>query len=628
MDRTSGRLRILALLVVVMFIALTTRLWFLQVLAADKYQHVQVTNRTRTVLTPALRGNVLDSHGNLLVRNRLSLQVQVNQQELGVNKTAILTRLASLLETKVSTLEARLADPKYFPYAPIPVAFDVPKEVSFYVAEHADSFPGVRVVEAPISDYPGGTLAAHILGFVGPISATQIAQPAFDGYDPNDIVGKTGLELQYEHYLQGTKGKDFYLVNAAGKQIRSIGSEPAQPGDDVVLSIDARIQQLAEQQLLSAIMTARGNIDSSGGGLLTANAGAVVVMDPQTGAIIALASWPTFDPRWFVQGMTTKQYRLRFNLARDGQPAYNRAEAQVYAPGSTFKPFVALSALRSGVASEGGTYACPSVYTYPNDPTHQQFHNFESSSGFMDLATALRVSCDTVFYKFGADFYDKSSGGTQGVDLLSNDLLPFGFGSPTGIDLPFEPAGTLPGFDYALQHKDVYPYGWLPGNSILTAIGQDSVAVTPLQLATAYSAIANGGKVCRPHLADHIETPDGKTVKTIAPKCHSIPYTAQQLQFIRGALSGVTTGGTAASAFAGFPLSSIPVAGKTGTAQRPPFQDTAWFAGMAPAGNPQYVVVAMVEQGGFGGSTAAPIVRHIMEGLFHLPQTNPIKAGP
>ena len=226
MDRTSGRLRILALLVVVMFIALTTRLWFLQVLAADKYQHVQVTNRTRTVLTPALRGNVLDSHGNLLVGNRLSLQVQVNQQELGVNKTAILARLASLLETKVSTLEARLADPKYFPYAPIPVAFDVPKEVSFYVAEHADRFPGVRVVEAPISDYPGGTLAAHILGFVGPISATQIAQPAFDGYDPNDIVGKTGLELQYEHYLQGTKGKDFYLVNAAGKQIKSIGSEP------------------------------------------------------------------------------------------------------------------------------------------------------------------------------------------------------------------------------------------------------------------------------------------------------------------------------------------------------------------------------------------------------------------
>lgn len=626
MDRTSGRLRILALLVVVMFVGLTTRLWFLQVLAADKYQHIQVSNRTRTVLTPALRGNLLDSHGNLLVGNRLSLQVQVNQQQLGTNKAAVLTRLSNLLNMKLSTIQARLADPKYFPYAPIPVAFDVQKEVSFYVSEHSQRFPGVQVVEAPISYYPMGTLAAHILGHVGPITAAQYGQPTFNGYDQNDVVGQDGLESQYEHYLQGTKGKDFYLVNAAGKQIKTIGSEPAQPGDNVILSIDARIQQLAEQQLLSGITRARG-VASTGGGLLKANAGAVVVMQPDTGAIVALASWPTFDPRWFVEGMTTKQYNLRFKRDSAGQPALNRAEAQVYAPGSTFKPFIALSALKSGVANESSSYQCPPFYTYPSDPGHP-YNNFEGGSSYMNLAGALRVSCDTIFYKFGADFYNKSVTSPQGSDILSSDLLPFGFGAPTGVDLPFEPAGTLPGFDYAKQHKDVYPYGWLPGNSILTAIGQDSVVVTPLQLATAFSAIANGGHLCRPHLAARIESPEGKTLKTIQPKCHSIPYTTQQLQFIRGALQGVVTGGTAYSAFQGFPLSQVPVGGKTGTAQRPPFQDTAWFAGMAPAGNPKYVVVAMVEQGGFGGSTSAPIVRHIMEGLFHLPQTNPIKAGP
>ena len=626
MDRTSGRLRILALLVVVMFIGLTTRLWFLQVLAADRYRHNKVANRTRVVLTPALRGNILDAHGIPLVQNRLSLQVQVNQQDLGPNKTAVLTRLSTLLNINLSTLEASLADPKYFPYAPIPVAFDVPKEVSYYVGEHTDLFPGVRVVEAPVSDYPQGTLAAHILGYIGPIDQAQINQPAFQGYDPNDIVGKAGLEAQYERYLQGTKGKDFYLVNAAGKQIKTIGSEPPLPGDNVVLSIDAKIQQLVEQQLLSGITKARSVTDSASGALLKANAGAAVVMDPKTGAVIAMASWPSYDPAWFAGGMTNRQYAQRFKLPKDGQPLINRAEAQVYAPGSTFKSFIALSALRSGIANESSVYPCPSVYSYPNDPTHQLFHNFESTSGTLPLATALKVSCDTVFYKFGADFYDKSKAAGQGTDFLSSDLLPFGFGSPSGIDLPYEPAGTLPGFDYALQHKSVYPYGWLPGNSILTAIGQDSVTVTPLQLATAYSAIANGGQICRPHLAARIETPDGKTLKTIQPKCHSIPYTAQQIGFVRNALAGVTTtGGTAATAFAGFP---IPVAGKTGTSQRPPFQDTAWFAGMAPAGNPKYVVVAMVEQGGFGGVTAAPIVRHIMEGLFNLPQTNPIKATP
>jgi penicillin-binding protein 2 len=628
MDRTSGRLRILALLVVVMFIGLTTRLWFLQVLAADKYKHTKVLNRTRTVLTPASRGNIFDAHGTLLVGNRQSLQVQVNQQELGPNKTAVLTRLAGLLHKKLSVLEASLADPKYYPYAPIPVAFDVPKEVSFYVAEHAQQFPGVRVIEAPVSNYPQGTMAAHILGYIGPIDSTQIADPAFQGYDPNDIVGKGGLEKQYEHYLQGTKGKAFYLVNAAGKQIKTIGSEPPKPGDNVYLSIDANIQKLVEQQLQSGIMTARTKTDPATGALLRANAGAAVVMDPQTGAIVAMASWPGYDPTWVTGGKFHEHFSTN-----DGKPLINRAEYQTLAPGSTFKPFVALSSLKSGIATETGSYSCPSTYIYPSDKTNHPFNNFEPTSvgTTLTLAAALKVSCDTVFYKFGADFFDKSRASAQGTDFLTSDLLPFGFGSPTGVDLPFEPAGILPGFDYALQHKSVYPDGWLAGHSILTAVGQDSVAVTPLQLATAYSAIANGGQICRPHLAARIETPAGKTVKTIQPKCHSIPYTAEQIAFVRNALIGVTqTGGTAATAFAGFPIT---VAGKTGTAQRAaeasgPIQDTAWFAGMAPAGNPKYVVVAMIEQGGFGGMTAAPIVRHIMEGLFHVTQPTPITGGP
>ena len=620
MEKTSGRLRVLALLVALMFVALTARLWFLQVLAADQSKLQAKQNGTRTIRTSPVRGNILDDTGKVLVGNRQSLEVQVSQQQLGPHPTDVLKRLSTLLKLPLGTIEARLHDNRYYPYQPIPVAQDVASEVAFYVGEHQDRFPGVQVVQASIGDYPYSTLAAHILGYVGPITAAEIAQPQFDpkttDYTQNDIVGQTGLEAQYEQYLQGTKGLDVYAVDAAGKQIRSLGSEPAVPGDNVVLSVDAQTQQQVEQALSAGIQAARTQTDSNGN-YLKANAGAAVVMDPSTGAIKAIASWPTYDPRWFVEGMTSQEYRQRFLSATAGSPELNRAEAQVYAPGSTFKPFVALSALKSGVASETGSYSCPSIYTYPGDPTHQQFHNVESANlGYMNLATALRVSCDTIFYGFGAAFYNHWR--VSGQETLQNDLQQFGFASPTGVDLPYEPAGLLPGDAYAQQNKSIYPYGWLAGNEILTAIGQDSVAVTPLQLVTAYSAIANGGKLCRPHLADHIEAPGGHTIKTITPKCRTIPYTPQQLDFIRQALTQVPVSGTAASAFVGFPLSTTPVAGKTGTAQRAGFQDTSWFAAMVPAANPKYVVVVMVEQGGFGAQTAAPIVRHIIEGLYNV----------
>jgi penicillin-binding protein 2 len=638
MERSTSRLKILAILVAFMFAALTTRLWFLQVLASASAQQQIKDQSVRIVQTDAVRGDILDDKGHVLVDNRLSLEVRVDQQHLGNDPEAELLNLSDVLGIPVKAIRARLADPRYFDYQPKPVAIDVSKDTAFYLSEHQDEFPGVEVVEASVRSYPEGTMAAHILGWVGQVSADELKSPKFKNYGPNDLDGKAGLEQTYEHYLRGKKGAEKFLVNSAGQNIRSLGQEPPTPGDNLVLSIDRDIQGIAEKALSDGIATARQYFDTSQSpnAYLKANAGAVIVMDPKTGEIKALASWPTFDPSWFVKGLSQKQSAFLFQ--NPAGPTLDRATQLAYAPGSTFKPFVALSAVQSGLASLGGYYACPATYTFPGDQSGTVFHNWSSTSlGSLSIAQALKVSCDTVFYGFGADFYNQyatNQFGPHALDLQKN-LGQFGFGKDTHIDLPSESAGLIPTPDwkatFAKQNPQLFnqgEQGWLPGDDILMAIGQGYVEVSPLQLATAYAAIANGGKLCRPHLVDHIDSPQGHVVKRIQPRCRKLPYSQAEIDYIRNALATVTqSGGTAGYAFAGFPLSQIPVAGKTGTAQRPPFQDTSWFAAMVPAGDPQYVIVAMVEQGGHGSTTAAPIVRHVIEQLYGVQSNGTVNGG-
>ncbi len=501
--------------------------------------------------------------------------------------------------------------------------------MAFYLKEHRLEFPGVEVVEASVRDYPEGSMAAHILGYVGQINAEEIEDPSFKAYGPNDLVGRSGLEQVYEHYLHGKKGLEKFLVNSNQEVIRSLGAQEPVPGNNLVLSIDIDAQRIAERALVQGIERTRTIFDDSQDppGYLKANSGTVIVMDPSTGAVKALASWPTFDPAWFVGGLT--RGRIAYLFDNPQAPTLNRATQLTYAPGSTFKPFVALSAVQSGIASLGSYYPCPPEYEYPGDTSHTIFHNWTTANlGTISIAQALQVSCDTVFYGFGGDFYGRYTSDQLGVDPipLQKDLRQFGFGRVTGIDLPTEADGLIPTPDwkegFAADNPELFNPGeevWLPGDNIQMAIGQGYVTVTPLQLATAYAAIANGGKICTPHLVDRIEDPDGGLVKRVTGHCgrRTLPYTQAELDYINAALATVTQpGGTAGLAFSGFPLSDIPVAGKTGTAQRPPFQDTSWFAAMVPAGDPQYVVIAMVEQGGHGSTSAAPIVRQIIEGLF------------
>lgn len=632
MEKASSRLRLLALLVAMMFIALSTRLWFLQVLAVERFTDLAQDQSIRFVPIETLRGRILDANGRLIVGNRMSLEVRVNREEMGDDTEAVLQNLAEVLDVPVKRLVKQLSTSgppgnRYLLRQPVPVAEFVSEKVKFYIDEHPELFPPdvVQVVPTSVRAYPLERLAAHSLGHVGLIEKEQFEQLQDEGYGLNDSLGRAGLEAVYEPWLRGEAGVQRYVVNADGEIIRELGSDPPVNGDDLVLAMNLKIQRITEEELVAGLERSHSILDEDDNRYLVANGGAAVVMNPNTGGIVAMASWPDFDPRWYVRGLTGEQRNYLFESRPLVSPSSNRATQFALSPGSTFKPFVTLSALRHGVASLGRAFHCPALYVAPGDESGAVFHNsFPADFGFLSISEALKVSCDTVFYDWGWQFYDRWTSDQLGPEPLQKDLRAFGFSRPTDVDLPFESRGVVYGAADAPENPDLFFAGqWQPGGDILISIGSSYVTTTPLQLATAYSVIANGGKLCRPHLADRIVAPDGETVKNVRGHCRSLRYPKSWIQYVRAALTRVTSeqGGTAYWPFLGFPHSEIPVAGKTGTAERPGHQDTSWFAAMVPADDPQYVVVVMAEQGGFGSETAAPIARRIIERIYGIEAT-------
>ena len=629
MEKATSRLRVLALLVVVMFLALSTRLWFLQVLATQNFNKEAKAQAIRTTYTDPTRGQILDAtstpaHPVVLVGNQESLEVRITPSELGTQGEAVVLRISRITGVPVKEIARTLQDPKYLPTQAIPVAEFVSKKVKFDIAEHPEDYPGVSVESTLVRTYPFGPTAPHVLGYTGLIDSTQYDAWKKLGYGPNDIVGKSGLELSYEKYLRGQQGTTRLLVNSDGDVLSTVSSQPPTTGDDIQLTLNEHIQRLAQKALLAGMQHARSYHDQNGN-LLRANAGAVVVMDANTGGVVAMVSTPTYNPLWYERGLTPAQsaYLNNSNIGA----VNNRATQLAYAPGSTFKPITGLAAVKEGYASLSGSYDCVGTYKQPGDTSGAQFVNWTTADlGYMSIATALKVSCDTVFDAFGSQFYYTYAKNPLGAnsDPLQGDLRQWGFEGPTGVDLPSEATGLVPDPAWASTAKDSYgkplfPYGWVPGGDILTMIGSGYVQVTPLQLARAYAAIANGGHLCTPHLVDQIIAPDGSVAKKIGGDCdQTVPYTGEQLSYIRGALRSVVQGGTATCAFAGFPFSQVAVAGKTGTAERANKQDTSWFASMVGPNpdKPDYVIVTMVEQGGFGGQTAAPITRQVIDGLY------------
>jgi penicillin-binding protein 2 len=649
-------MKVLAGLVIFMFAALTTRLWFLQVLATEEFARMADQNQVRLVPLQPLRGEIRDRDGNILVGNRPSTIVTIDRMAMKGQEEQVLFRLSTLLDVPVADLLDRLDSVKYLPYQPVPVAEDVPKEAIFYIREHRNLFRGVDYQLGAVRDYQYGSLAAHVLGWTGEISDQQLTDPALRKYRPGAIVGKSGIEATYERYLHGGEGQRLIQVNAQGRVLtKNFSINAPKQGDNVILSIDGKVQQLAEQSLQLGIELARRTAHRESGQYLKAPAGAVIVMDPRNGKIVAMASNPTFDPSIFLGGLNRRE-ALSLDLCLSTKkcpkpshdnPLLNRATQGLYPAGSTFKPFVAVAALKERLAKPNGRYPCPSIYYAPVDPTRHPFHNWSSLNyGNLSLPDALAYSCDTVFYKFGYDLWARYRRSADKTELMQNDLMAIGFGRKTGVDLPGEQVGRIPTLAYVKKLYDSAPcfygsqyvtasgrprcsfLGWLPGDAINLSIGQGYMTATPIQLAVAYSAIANGGTLYAPRVIDRIETPDGDLIKKFAPEfTGTLQIPRRQVLFLRNALKGVTRYGTASSAFEGFPLSRIPVAGKTGTADILPLQPTSWFAAIAPADHPKYVVVGMVEEGGHGSTTAAPMVRRVLEGLFGLNPPPQLRAG-
>jgi len=662
-ERSNLRLLVLAVLVASLLGTLVIRTFYLQVMTGETYRAAAEDNTVREVVEPAVRGLVLDQAGRPLVSNRTSVVVTVDRQTLKKEKdegVEVIDRLAKILDMPAGKITERLANcgtegAKPPPicwngsnYQPIPVANDVDTQTALTIMERRSDFPGISAKLQAVREYPSpfNVNAAHLLGYLGPVTEEQIQAQGdsqeVDRLRITDVVGRTGLEREYDAELRGSPGITALAVDTAGQVTGTLASKPPTAGDYVVTSLDAHLQSVVERQLVAAVERAR----KQG---YPGKSGAAVVVDVRTGQVLAMASYPTYDPSIWIGGVTKKQY----NDLIGSEALSSNAYQGLFAPGSTFKVISTAAAGKEGY-SLYGDYACPSQVKVGG----QTFRNFESSAyGRISLQRAIEVSCNTVFYGLAERMWLAAGGpeaDRESADPVAETAKLFGLGSATGIDLPGEAVGRVSSRAFKADNweamKDTwcanasagYPetrktdpkladyytaldkenctdgYQWRAGDALNAVIGQGDTAVTPLQMAMVYAAVANGGKLYQPQVAKAIVSASGEVVKEFQPVLKSqvtVPKTT--MTFLRRTLPGVTTNGSGETPFQGFPLDQIPVASKTGSAQVTGSDvSTSWFASYAPADKPRYAVVMMVTEGGTGSKTSGPSVRRIYESLF------------
>lgn len=653
-ESTRLRLTFLTLLVVSLFVLLFARLWFLQVMAGERYSDLAAGNAVRTIATEAPRGKLLDRNGETLVRNRYAMVVSVQPAEMGERQDEILADLAELLGMSVEDITDKVEHSRVSALRPKPIAVDVPEEIAFYIHENgADLFPGVYAETLPRREYPHGTLASHLVGYLGEISADELDSDRYEGYRAGDLIGWAGLERSYERVLRGEEGLLHLEVNANNEVVRTVRESLPKPGADVALTIDLQAQRQAEDALAEGIEVARRvrDRDPSRPDMATfeAPAGAVVVLDPANGDVVAMASYPTFEPAQFVGGVGREQWAY-LEDPDNHFPLLNRAIQGSYPPGSVYKIVSAAAALETGIMDTDDQRDCPGSWEWAGSV----YRNWKrTDSGRMDMRRALADSCDTVFYDLAQDMWEREQATGAEHEILPRMSEAFGLGQRTGIDLPVERPGVVPGREwrrtYWETHRETYctkarrlqagtwaqevnadlceaGHRWRGGDAVNMSIGQGDLQTTPLQIANAFAAVANGGSLYRPHVAKEILHRDGSVEEAEPEVLDTVPVSAGHLDYIEQGLRAVTDeDGTAGSVFASF---GIDIAGKTGTAEMKPKQPFAWFAGYNadPIDGQQYVVVAMIEEGGSGSQTAAPIVRRVFEGLFPVSET-PIRVG-
>ena len=654
----------LSLLVVQIFIlsllvGLLGRLFYLQVAAGPKYRDAALSIQSRDVVTPATRGLIVDSSGVPLALNRVGIAVTVDRTKIDRQPdkgVSVMKSLAKLLNLEYADIYQRTRLCGELPkgsragcwtgsrFQPIPITKEADPEIALRIVERSDQFPGVSATPVSIRNYPAnaGVNGAHLLGYVGPLTDADLSGANGRSYFRSESIGKAGLEIQYDEYLRGTPGIKTVIVDR--KEAVTSTSQNSKPigGNHLVTSIDARVQASAESALADAVRRARASGYRSDGG-------AAVVMDIKNGQILALASYPTYDPNAFERGLTVAEAENLYSDAA-GVPALSRALQGLFAPASTFKSVSVVAAANAGY-DLNATYDCPSQVEVGT----RAFQNFESKAqGRISLKKAIAISCDTIWYRIAFDEWLRDGGlkpKSNANDYFYTAAKGFQVGKKTGIDLPSESSGRLADREWRKswyeQNKDFYcnykeraPKSQQTtfllqlayencldgdkiraGDAVNFSIGQGDTVITPLKLAQMYAAIGNGGTIWKPTVAKAIVKTDGTVLKTFSPeKLGSIPASKETMKFLEGALREVVVSGTGAGVFSGFPIA---ISGKTGTAQvfgKNPNgsqkSDTSWFASYGPTEKPRYAVVMMVSQGGFGASTSGIGVRKIYETLL------------
>ena len=657
--RSRLSLLVIQIFIISLMVALLGRLFYLQVAAAPRYKDAALSIQSRDVVTPATRGLIVDSSGVPLALNKVGVAITVDRTKIDKQEDkgeAVLRSLAELLGLKYvdvfqrTRLCGELEKGKRAGcwtgsrFQPIPITKDADPTLALQIVERSDRFPGIDAQPIAIRSYPEivGANAAHLLGYIGPLTDGDLAGDNGRSYFRSESIGKAGLEIQYDEFLRGSPGIKTVIVDrkeavtSTGKVTNPIG------GDHLVTSIDVRLQAASEKALADAVARSR----ASG---FRADGGAAVVMDIVTGRVLALASYPTYDPNAYERGLTVKQARDLYS-DEAGVPALSRALQGLFAPASTFKAVSLVAAANAGY-DLNTSYDCPGEYQVGT----RAFQNFESKAqGRLSMKKAIAISCDTIWYKIAFAEWLKDGGlkpKANPNDYFFKAAEGFQIGQKTGIDLPSESSGRLANREWRNswyeQNKDFYcnykeraskaqQTAFLielarencldgdkirAGDAVNFSIGQGDTVITPLKLAQMYAAIGNGGTIWKPTIGKAIVTTDGKVIKTIEPeKVGTIPATKATIKFLKESLREVVTAGTGTGAFSGFPIA---ISGKTGTAQvfgknanGTLKSDTSWFASYGPTEKPRFAVVMMVSQGGYGASSSGVGVRKIYETLF------------
>jgi penicillin-binding protein 2 len=594
-NRLALRIALFGGVAVVLFAVLFFRLWLLQVIDGEKYLAEAKNNRTRSFQVGAPRGKILDREGKVLVGNRTSLALQVNPRKLPtdpVERRTEMAKLATLTHSTPRKVRRTMHEKlKLDPAAPVTLRQDVGRYLVDYLLENQEHFPGVETQRVFVRAYPDGTFAAHVLGTVGEISKEELKEARFKRLQPGDEIGQEGVEDTYDRYLRGQPGLKRIQVNALGEPTPNgqLLSKPPVPGENLKLSLDGPVQAAGEAGLAAKGLP-----------------GAFVTMDVHNGEILGLGSFPTFEPAQFTHPQT--QAEVNATYRNPLAPLTDRAIDGLYPTGSTFKLITATAALESGVLTPSRTIVDNGVFMVGGEP----FKNAGGAAyGALTLVPALEVSDDVFFYTLGYEMWDTGQ--------LQHWAHAFGIGRPTGIDLPENEESLLPSKHWRDQ---LYKEGgterpWSSGDNIQLATGQGDLQTNPLQMAIAYATLANGGRVVTPHVGKEVTDAAGRVLKEFAPppRRHVKIKPETRSVILEGLHDAAqNASGTSYAVFGNFP---VPVAGKTGTAQRVGHADQSWYIVMAPYPNPKIVTAVTIEEGGFGAESAAPVALDILEAYFH-----------